>query len=118
MSVPQPITIVVHEDDRGKLISLEHIRPLPFTPVRFFVIYDVPQGAARAAHNVTCQQALVAATGACTLRWEMNGQSGEDRLESPSRGIVVQKGCFIRLEEFAPGTMLIVACDDVYEPRQ
>ena len=118
MPIPQSIAVVVHEDDRGKLISFEHVRPLPFTPVRFFVIYGVPQGAARAAHNVTCQQVLVAATGACTLCWEVDGQRGQDRLESPSTGIVVPKGCFIRLEDFQPGTVLVVACDDVYEPRR
>ena len=52
-------------DGRGLLVAFQHGQPLPFKPVRTFVITDVPPDAHRAQHNITCDQVLWMAAGTC-----------------------------------------------------
>jgi hypothetical protein len=107
----------IHADPRGRLVAFEEGRSLPFAPVRFFLIHDVPRWASRANHTASCNQYLVAVIGACTLAFQSEDASGEYRLNASGQGVLVPEGCFIRLVDFEPGTVLAAACDRKYTPR-
>ena len=108
-------------DPRGRLAAFEQARPLPFTPVRTFVISDVPPRAHRAAHVARCDEFLWMAAGACRaiLRQHAAQEDGEQRfhLAARGRGLYVPKGLWIDLFEFDPGSVMICMADSNYVAR-
>jgi hypothetical protein len=108
-------------DARGRLAAFEHGRPLPFTPVRTFVISDVPPGAHRAGHDTNYDEFLWMAVGACRaiVRQQKAQQDDERRfhLVAGGRGLHVPKGLWLDLFDFDPGSVLICVADSAYVPR-
>ena len=111
---PRLLKVCCHRDARGSLLSFEVNSPLPFPLARFFVIKDVPFGAARAEHPVGCNQLIVAVCGACRALVGPEDERQEFRLESDDAGLLIPSGLWLKLDFFTPGTVLVVACDDVY----
>lgn len=114
---PRLLQFPVFSDDRGWLLPLEGGQFLPFEIARFFLIGGIPADASRANHTSTCQQVIVAIEGACTVQFDTGGVGGEHRLKRRSEGLLVPKGCFVRIVDCEPGTLLAVACDEKYVPR-
>ena len=108
-------------DARGCLVAFEEARPLPFRPVRTFVISDVPEGAHRAQHVTRCTELLWMATGACraVVRHGEGQQSGERQFQLVARGqgLLVPKDVWIDLCEFSPGSVLVCMADSDYVAR-
>jgi hypothetical protein len=108
-------------DARGRLAAFEEAHPLPFRPVRTFVITDVPEGAHRAQHVTRCTEFLWMAAGACRAivrhseDQESDGQ--QFRLVARSQGLLVPKGVWIGLCEFSPGSILVCMADSDYVAR-
>lgn len=54
-------------DIRGRLSAGEFERSVPFKPLRYFLVYDVPTAETRGEHaHLNCHQFLVAVKGSCT----------------------------------------------------
>ncbi|HEY1384881.1 MAG TPA: FdtA/QdtA family cupin domain-containing protein [Dongiaceae bacterium] len=99
-------------DSRGMLVAFEHGRPIPFKPVRTFVIADVPPGAHRAQHVVSCDEVLWMAAGACEALVRHAAPEGSPReqrfhLAMRGRALYLPQGIWIDLWAFEPGSMLI-----------
>lgn len=107
-------------DARGCLVAFEHGHPLPFTPRRTFMISEVPEGAQRARHTVSCSQFLWMAAGSCTasIRQAAEDAGGprEFRLEQSGPGLYLPAGLWLALTAFAPGSMLICLAESEYVP--
>ena len=114
MLSPNLLKIRRYNDTRGTLLPFEAEAPLPFPLARFFVIKDVPQNAARAEHPVGCNQLIVAVQGGCRAHVGPEGKGQEFRLESDEAGLLIPRGFWLKLSHFASGTVLVVACDDIY----
>jgi hypothetical protein len=108
-------------DQRGRLAAFERARPLPFTPVRTFVISEVPPGAHRACHVTRCAEFLWMATGACRATIRPSAGRAEDeqrfRIVARGRGLFVPEGVWIDLFDFAPGSIMICMADGNYVAR-
>jgi dTDP-4-dehydrorhamnose 3,5-epimerase-like enzyme len=102
----------MHADERGKLVVIEASRGVPFPIKRVFWIYDVPEGTGRGGHaHQFCQQLLVCVSGGC--RVIADGDSFN--LDDPSKSLYVPPGVYLDLEDWQPGTVLLVLCSHYYE---
>jgi hypothetical protein len=111
MDVPQ------FADSRGRLAALEELRPLPFRPVRAFVISDVPPGAHRAGHVIRCSEFLWMAAGACRAAVRPDGGSGPEQrfdLTERGRGLYLPPGSWIDLFDFHAGSIVVCLADRPY----
>ena len=109
-------------DPRGCLVAFEQARPLPFTPVRAFVIADVPPGAHRAQHEVPCDQFLWMVAGACRAIVRQTGASDVEserqfRLVARGPGLYLPQGAWLDLSDFADGSILLCLAASGYDAR-
>ena len=108
-------------DARGLLAAFQYGAPLPFKPVRTFLIADVPADAHRAQHTITCDQLLWMAAGTCRalVRQSAVSAAGELRFHLLARGraLYVPQGLWIDLWAFDPESILICLASGDYVPR-
>src|SRR5690242_12123334 len=98
-------------DRSGKLRVFEKDSSIPFPLRRCFVISNVPNGQTRGGHSVACDEFLVMLTGVCRLRFRSEKQSTRAStmiLSEGRQGVLVQKGTWLRLEQFSDGALLLV----------
>lgn len=105
-------------DARGRLAAFEQARPLPFQPVRTFVIRDVPPDAHRGQHAIDCEEFLWMAAGDCRIvvRPAAGDLQDEKRfhLLAHGPGLYVPRGSWIDLHGFSPGSVLVCMSDSPY----
>jgi UDP-2-acetamido-3-amino-2,3-dideoxy-glucuronate N-acetyltransferase len=100
-------------DDRGALAIYD---PLPFTPVRAFVIHDTAKETSRGHHaHRTCTQAMCATHGAVDVLVSDGDTEARYRLNTPSALLVVPPGHWVDLLWFSPGASLLVMADQPYD---
>ena len=97
-------------DERGSLTVLEGGVHVPFELARARWVYGVPEGEARGghAHHATVQL-FVAVAGAVTVLVD-DGRGGAERahrLDAPDVALLVPPRTWVRLAEFAPGTVCV-----------
>jgi len=100
-------SLTLHQDVRGSLVAFDR-DTLPFEPARTFVIFDVPPGARRAARPAACNEFLWTASGACRVTFSDVAETTAIVLDTPHRGLFIPAGTTITLDDFAPGTLLVV----------
>jgi hypothetical protein len=106
-------------DSRGRLAAFERLRPLPFTPVRTFVISDVPPGEHRAQHVTRCSEFLWMAAGSCRAIVRPREKCGAEdeqqfRLTVHGRGLYIPQNVWIDLCDFTASGVLICVADAEY----
>jgi dTDP-4-dehydrorhamnose 3,5-epimerase-like enzyme len=107
-----PWLLDMHADERGKLVVVEASRGVPFPIKRVFWIYDVPEGTGRGGHaHQFCQQLLVCVSGACRVI----AAGDAFTLDDPSKALYVPPGVYLDLEDWQPGTVLLVLCSHYYD---
>lgn len=100
-------------DLRGALAIYD---PLPFTPVRAFVIHDTADETSRGHHaHRTCTQALCATHGTVDVMVTDGDNEARYYLNTPSTLLVVPPGHWIDLMWFSPGASLLVLADQPYD---
>ena len=112
------IDIPLFVDLRGCLVAFQQNSPLPFKPVRVFVIVDVPPDAHRAQHEVSCDEFLWMAAGAChaLVRASASRDDGHTfHLVKCGRGLYLPKGAWIDLFGFALDSVLVCMAEAEYE---
>jgi hypothetical protein len=99
-------------DARGMLRIFEKGASLPFALKRCFVISNVPKGKARGEHAVSCNLFLAVITGTCRLT--ARSTVGEERLllSHRTKGVVVKKGTWLRLDRFSSGAVVLVCASE------
>jgi len=96
------------------LVALERHSPMPFSPVRTFVIRDVPCGQVRARHALSCHELLWLLTGSCVATVHDGRTSSTIYLKADAHALVIAAGVWIELAEFARGTILMVLASKTY----
>ena len=72
---PYPLKQI--NERRGDLLTIDFSEDLPFKPVRFFLIQEVPTGSTRGGHaHLKCEQFLIALKGEIRIRIS-NGEHEE-----------------------------------------
>src|SRR5690606_42145569 len=81
---------VVDDDPRGRLTVGEAGHDLPFTPLRYFVVFDVPGREIRGAHaHRVCEQLPVCLRGSVQVSVDAGRTAGKAQLDPPGRGLYV-----------------------------
>lgn len=107
------IPVALHADTRGTLAAFDR-DTLPFEPVRTFAITNVPRGAVRGGHVISCDEFFWVQAGACRLSISDRGNHTSLLLDNPQHGVVVPAGCLLELRDFTPATILIVMASRPY----
>jgi len=104
------------EDLRGALTFGEIDKHLPFTPKRFFVVYDVPSTRVRGEHaHRQLHQFLVCVRGSCSVVLDDGRQREEVALNRATVGLHIPPMVWAVQYKYSPDSLLLVLASDVYD---
>jgi dTDP-4-dehydrorhamnose 3,5-epimerase-like enzyme len=114
-----PAVRVIHlpliSEPRGSLTFGEYDAHLPFIPLRYFIVFDVPAGQTRGQHaHRRVTQALICLTGSIAVAVDDGQRRDEIILDSPARALIVPPRVWAA-QNFASGARLLVLCSETYE---
>ena len=110
-----PIPVV--SDSRGSLSYAQFGDQLPFIPRRYFLLFDVPQGAIRGAHSHReLEQFIVCVHGSCRVIVDDGTHRDELRLTSPERGIHVPPMLWTTVVPDSRDTTVLVLASAEFDP--
>lgn len=108
------LPLEIHRDHRGDLGVLESGAELGFEIKRVFYIKVEAAGAVRSEHANSATEAIVALAGSVVVDLD-NGQERQSiTLTDAATVLRVDAGVWLRLRDFAPGSVLMVACSETY----
>jgi UDP-2-acetamido-3-amino-2,3-dideoxy-glucuronate N-acetyltransferase len=127
MSPPEPAAVEGGEprllrlpsfvDERGVLSVAEIGESLPFTAARYFLVREVPPGAARAQHAQRHNHELLSCVaGACTVEVRWRAGNAVHRLADPATALHVPPGVWVECREFSDDALLLVLCSHPHDP--
>lgn len=103
-------------DLRGSLTFGEHDAHLPFSPKRFFVVYDVPTREVRGEHaHRSLEQVLVCLRGSIAVVVDDGHQRDQVVLDDPSQGLYVPSMVWTIHYRYSSDALLLVLASEVYE---
>lgn len=103
-------------DLRGSLTFAELGGSLPFTPERFFLVFDVPSREIRGEHaHRTCHQFLICTSGSCLVVVDDGQDRAEIVLDRPNLGIHVPPMVWATEYKYSPDAVLLVFASDIYK---
>ena len=113
------LDLTIHGDDRGKLISLEGNRNIPFEIKRVYWIFDTLPDEDRGFHaHKNMEQIVVAMDGACQFVLD-DGKTRETIwLNRPDRGLYIGKNMWREMKHFSYGCKLMVLASDYYDAKE
>lgn len=107
----------VHSDSRGALTVGEFEQQVPFTPKRYFIVYDNFNDQVRGEHaHKECQQFLICVKGTCHVLIEDGYHRDVVVLNSPSLGLYMKPMVWSSQYRFSPDAVLLVFASEFYDP--
>ncbi len=104
------------EDFRGSLVVGEGVRGFPFTPARYFMVFDVPSRQSRGEHaHKECHQLLLCPSGSVQVKVENGTDTAEITLDHPGTALHIKPGIWASQFGYAEGTALLVFASHAYE---
>lgn len=105
-------------DLRGRLTAGElPSEEIPFTPQRWFLVYDVPSREVRGEHaHRVCHQFLVCVHGSVQVAVDDGEQRGEAVLDEPTLGIYLPPGIWGSQFRYDSDAVLLVLASHPYDP--
>lgn len=106
-------------DERGKLISLEPSRNLPFEIKRVYYIFDTRPDMPRGGHaHMNLEQMLVCMDGSCEILLD-DGKSREGVvLNRPDMGLYIGRSMWREMKNFSYGCKLMILASDFYDENE
>jgi acetyltransferase-like isoleucine patch superfamily enzyme/dTDP-4-dehydrorhamnose 3,5-epimerase-like enzyme len=105
------------EDIRGRLVAGEIEKELPFTPVRFFVVYAVPSSEVRGEHaHRVCHQFLICVKGSVHIVVDDARVRQEIILSRPDTGLYLQPYVWGTQYKYSADAVLLVFASHPYDP--
>lgn len=105
----------VISDDRGSLVALEQNKNIPFEIKRVYYIYNTSKDVKRGFHaHKELQQVLIAVNGSCKVLLDNGKESVEVELNSPDKGLFVDKLIWHEMYDFSDDLVLMVLASDYY----
>lgn len=113
------IEMEVFGDERGKLISLEGNKNVPFEIKRVYWIFDTVPNFNRGMHaHKNMEQIIVAMDGACQFVLD-DGKTRETLwLNRPDIGLYIGKNMWREMKNFSYGCKLMVLASDYYDESE
>jgi dTDP-4-dehydrorhamnose 3,5-epimerase-like enzyme len=104
-------------DMRGDLSVGEYERDIPFTPKRYFIVYNVPTREVRGEHaHRNCHQFLICLKGSCGVLLDDGRNRREITLDRPDRGVYMPPMVWGTQYRYSEDAMLLVFASDYYDP--
>lgn len=109
------IDMKVFGDERGKLISLESNKNIPFEIKRVYWIYDTAPQQKRGCHaHKNLEQIIVALDGSCEFILD-DGKARETvSLNRPDVGLYIGQNMWREMTNFSYGCKLMILASDYY----
>lgn len=106
-------------DERGKLISLESYKNLPFAIKRVYYMFDTLPDLPRGFHaHKELEQLVIAIDGACEFVLD-DGKSKESLwLNRPDVGLYIGKNMWREMRNFSYGCKLMILASDYYDESE
>ena len=113
------INMKIFGDERGKLVSLESNKNVPFEIKRVYYIYDTLPDQDRGMHaHKNMEQIIVAMDGSCQFVLD-DGESRETLwLNRPDVGLYIGKNMWREMKNFSYGCKLMVLASDYYDEKE
>lgn len=113
------IPLKVFGDERGKLISLESNKNIPFEIKRVYYIFDTLPEQARGMHaHKSLEQIVVAMDGACQFVLD-DGKTRETVwLNRPDVGLYIGQNMWREMRHFSYGCKLMILANDYYDEKE
>jgi hypothetical protein len=103
-------------DSRGSLTVGEVPTEVPFLPVRYFTVYDVPSENVRGEHaHKQCQQFLICLHGSCRVLLDDGLQRCEVTLDRPDMGVFMPEMIWGTQYLYSPDAVMLVFASRSYE---
>ncbi len=113
------IDLKVHGDERGKLISLEGMKNIPFEIKRVYWIFDTLPSQDRGMHaHKKMEQIIVAMDGACQFVLDDGKTREKVWLNRPDQGLYIGRNMWREMKNFSYGCKLMVLANDYYEEKE
>lgn len=109
--------LLVAADLRGSLTAGEFLSDVPFQPMRYFLVFDVPGKDVRGEHaHRQCQQFLICARGSVSVVVDDGRRSEEIVLDQPDRGLYVPPMIWAVQYKYSADAVLLVFASHAYDP--
>ena len=109
------IRLPLIEDLRGKLSCGEIGQHLPFTPQRYFLVFDVPSQEVRGEHaHKTLHEFLVCIKGSVSVALDDGLLRDEIKLDTPNLGLHIPPMAWRVHYKYSSDAILLVLASDIY----
>ena len=109
------INFPVLGDNRGSLIALEAFNHIPFDIKRVYYIFDTKKSISRGFHaHINTKQVIICLSGSCRFILDDGKLRDEIILNSPSKGILIDKLIWREMHDFSQNCILIILASEVY----
>jgi acetyltransferase-like isoleucine patch superfamily enzyme len=109
--------LLLASDLRGSLSAGEFVAQIPFTPKRYFIVFDVPGKDVRGEHaHRKCHQFLVCARGSVSIVVDDGSTSEEIALDAPNLGLYLPPMTWAVQYRYTADALLLVFASDHYDP--
>lgn len=113
------INMKVMGDERGKLVSLESNKNIPFELKRVYYIFDTLPNQERGKHaHKNMEQIIVAMDGACEFVLDDGKNRETVWLNRPDVGLYIGKNMWREMRNFSYGCKLMVLASDYYNENE
>ena len=103
-------------DIRGSLTVGEFEQHIPFSPKRYFMVFDVPSKETRGEHaHRACHQFLICVRGSCTVLADDGTSRTEIILDSPNKGIYLPPMIWGVQYKYSQDAVLLVFASHHYD---
>jgi UDP-2-acetamido-3-amino-2,3-dideoxy-glucuronate N-acetyltransferase len=108
----------IFKDDRGDLSVGEFAKEIPFTPKRYFLVFNVQTEKNRGEHaHHRCHQFLICVKGHVTVLTDDGQNRSKVLLDSPDKGLYLPPLTWGVQSEFSSDAVLLVFASDYYDPQ-
>lgn len=109
----------VHGDARGKLVSLESMKDIPFEIKRVYYMFDTLPNESRGFHaHKDLEQVIIAMDGACRFVLDDGKSQEEVLLNRPDVGLYIGKNMWREMHDFSYGCKLVVLASEYYDENE
>jgi UDP-2-acetamido-3-amino-2,3-dideoxy-glucuronate N-acetyltransferase len=106
------------KDLRGELTAGEYERDVPFTPKRYFTVYNVPSREVRGEHaHKKCSQFLICIHGSCNILLDDGRHRRELILDRPNLGVFMPALIWGTQHRYSDDAILLVFASEFYDPN-
>ncbi|MEQ5821816.1 FdtA/QdtA family cupin domain-containing protein [Halomonas sp. SCS19] len=116
MSLVKWVNFPVKGDERGSLVVLEASRSVPFQIKRVYYLFSTKEDVARGFHaHKELYQVAVCVAGKCRMLLDNGSEKQSVWLDSPHKGIMLEKLVWHEMYDFSEDCVLMVLADSYYD---